>query len=182
MDKTSCSLNCCIEQFNRYRPSRRRFFLMWRELPCPASTMHPYWEPFMKSRVSWSYESNELLDVVESFLHNIATPCPQLCGRHTGGLHHPLSFAIWQRNAAALLIIVKLWNNTFFKCYSSYSIKLKQKAASILIVRIKTAFFFRFSLGTVLISYPHLHLSSFHWFWDHCHNYSVTDSFRKLLE
>ena len=35
---------------------------------------------------------------------------------------------------------------------------------------------------TVLISYPHLHLSSFHWFWDHCHNYSVTDSFRKLLE
>ena len=67
----------------------------------------------MKSRVSWSYESNELLDVVESFLHNIATPCPQLCGRHTGGrhtggLHHPLSFAIWQRNAAALLIIVKL--------------------------------------------------------------------------
>ena len=27
-----------------------------------------------------------------------------------------------------------------------------------------------------------LHLSSFHWFWDHCHNYSVTDSFRKLLE
>jgi|Go1ome_4_1110791.scaffolds.fasta_scaffold00550_50 hypothetical protein len=62
----------------------------------------------MKSRVSWSYESNELLDVVESFLHNIVTPCPQLCGRHTGGLHHPLSFAIWQRNAAALLIIVKL--------------------------------------------------------------------------
>ena len=56
----------------------------------------------------WSYESNELLDVVESFLHNIVTPCPQLCGRHTGGLHHPLSFAIWQRNAAALLIIVKL--------------------------------------------------------------------------
>ena len=45
----------------------------------------------MKSRVSWSYESNELLDVVESFLHNIVTPCPQLCGRHTGGWHHPLS-------------------------------------------------------------------------------------------
>ena len=61
-----------------------------------------------ESRVSWSYESNELLDVVESFFHNIVTPCPQLCGRHTGGLHHPLSFAIWQRNAAALLIIVKL--------------------------------------------------------------------------
>ena len=61
-----------------------------------------------ESRVSWSYESNELLDVVESFLHNTVTPCPQLCGRHTGGLHHPLSFAIWQRNAAALLIIVKL--------------------------------------------------------------------------
>lgn len=61
-----------------------------------------------ESRVSWSYESNELLDVVESFLHNIVTPCPQLCGRHTGGLHHPLSFAIWQHNAAALLIIVKL--------------------------------------------------------------------------
>ena len=81
---------------------------MWRELPCPASTMHPFREPFMKSRVSWSYESNELLDVVESFLHNIVTPCPQLCGRHTGGLHHPLSFAIWQRNAAALLIIIKL--------------------------------------------------------------------------
>ena len=40
----------------------------------------------MKSRVSWSYESNELLDVVESFLHNIVSPCPQLCGRHTGGL------------------------------------------------------------------------------------------------
>ena len=39
---------------------------------------------------------------------NIVTPCPQLCGRHTGGLHHPLSFAIWQRNAAALLIIIKL--------------------------------------------------------------------------
>ena len=49
-----------------------------------------------------------VLDVVESFLHNIVTPCPQLCGRHTGGLHHPLSFAIWQRNAAALLIIIKL--------------------------------------------------------------------------
>ena len=28
----------------------------------------------MKSRVSWSYESNELLDVVESFFHNIVTP------------------------------------------------------------------------------------------------------------
>ena len=62
------------------------------------------------------------------------------------------------------------------------SMKLKQKAAFILIVRIKTTLFFRFSLDTVLISYPHLHLSSFHWFWDHCHNYSVTDSFRKLLE
>lgn len=67
----------------------------------------------MKSRVSWSYESNELLDVVESFLHNIVTPCPQLCGRHTGGLHHPLSFAIWQRNAAALLIIIKLLIKNF---------------------------------------------------------------------
>ena len=62
----------------------------------------------MKSRVSWSYESNELLDVVESFLNNIVTPCTQLSAPHTGGLHHPLSFAIWQRNAAALLIIVKL--------------------------------------------------------------------------
>ena len=61
-----------------------------------------------KSQMGAIYESNELLDVVESFLHNTVTPCPQLCGRHTGGLHHPLSFAIWQRNAAALLIIVKL--------------------------------------------------------------------------
>jgi len=49
----------------------------------------------MKSRVSWSYESNELLDVVESFLHNIVTPCPQLCGRHTGGLHHPPAGLAW---------------------------------------------------------------------------------------
>ena len=146
-------------------PSGRwRFIFMLEKTLLSYLDDIPYWEPFMKSRVSWSYESSELLDVVESFLHNIVTPCPQLCGRHTGGLHHPLSFAIWQRNAAALLIIVKLWNNTFFKCYSSYSIKLKQKAASILIVRIKTAFFFRFSLGIVLISYPHLRLSNFHWF------------------
>ena len=163
MDKTSCFLNFCIEQFNRCRSGRWRFIFMWRKLSCPASTICPYWEPFMKSRVSWSYESNELLDVVESFLHNIVTPCPQLCGRHTGGLHHPLSFAIWQRNAAALLIIIKLWNNTFFKCCSSYSI-WKQEAAFIPIIRIKTALYFRFSLGIVLISYPHLRLPNFHWF------------------
>ena len=62
----------------------------------------------MKSRVSWSYESNELLDVVEYFINIKGAHTTQLCGRHTGGLHHPLSFAIWQRNAAALLIIIKL--------------------------------------------------------------------------
>ncbi len=42
------------------------------------------------------------------------------------------------------------------------SMKLKQKAAFILIVRIKTALYFRFSLGIVLISYPHLRLLNFH--------------------
>ena len=56
-------------------------------------------------------EMSGVLDLVPDLRKhkgNIVTPCPQLCGRHTGGLHHPLSFAIWQRNAAALLIIVKL--------------------------------------------------------------------------
>ena len=74
-----------------YRRGRAREFSSHKDKPPPARTA-----------------SIELLDVVESFLHNTVTPCPQLCERHTGGLHHPLSFAIWQRNAAALLIIVKL--------------------------------------------------------------------------
>ena len=84
-----------------------------QEIPIPAPAAPETVIAFLKQFRSLTprpvvHESNELLDVVESFLHNIVTPCPQLCGRHTGGLHHPLSFAIWQRNAAALLIIVKL--------------------------------------------------------------------------
>jgi len=38
----------------------------------------------------------------------------------------------------------------------------KQEAAFIPIIRIKTALYFRFSLGIVLISYPHLRLLNFH--------------------
>lgn len=91
----------------------------------------------MKSRVSWSYESNELLDVVESFLHNIVTPCPQLCGRHTGGLHHPLSFAIWQRNAAALLIIRFLYKGIII----NHNKKLSQPTLKRRFFKKKAAFF-----------------------------------------
>ena len=31
-----------------------------------------------------------LLNAVDFLIHSTVTPCPLLCGRHTGGWHHPL--------------------------------------------------------------------------------------------
>ena len=102
---------------------RRRLVPRWGKLSPTEMPVNADWKLSIKSRVSFEKDKKQLLNAVDFFIHSTLR-LARLCGRHTGGLHHPLSFAIWQRNAAALLIIVKLWNNTFFKCYSNYSMNL----------------------------------------------------------